>query len=182
MAYMESDPPAPLSVYGVSKFGGESLVRAASPRNIVVRTASLYGAAGSAGKGGNFVETMAARAKAGEATEVVDDVIMSPTYTRDLAAAIWDLLKDETGAEGGVYHIVNRGQASWFEFARKIFQLLGSKTPLKPTRSADRPSKIRRPPFSALASEKWPRLKVAPLRVWQEALKAYLIEKGHIKA
>ncbi len=178
LPYRESDPPFPLSVYGISKLGGEFAVRSQADRNIVIRSASLFGTAGSSGKGGNFVETMIRRSREGLSTEVVDDMIMSPTYTLDLAQMTWALLAKEV--PGGLYHIANGGTCSWYEFTRKIFALLRLETPLKPIRSADRPAKIRRPLYSALGSERLPELGIPPLRVWQEALRAYLIEKGHL--
>jgi dTDP-4-dehydrorhamnose reductase len=180
LPYRESDRPGPLSVYGVSKLGGEYLVTAASDAHIVIRTASLFGTAGSSGKGGNFVETMIQKAAAEKSVSVVDDIIMSPTYTLDLAATTWKLL--EKDVPGGLYHVANGGTCSWFEFTRKIFSLLGINTPLIPIRAADTGRKARRPAYSALGSERFPDLGIPPPRVWQEALKSYLIEKGHLQA
>jgi dTDP-4-dehydrorhamnose reductase len=179
LPYCESDRPAPLSVYGISKLGGEHAALAASGRHIVIRGASLFGVAGSAGKGGNFVEAVIEKAKGGQAVEVVDDVIMSPTYTLDLAETTWALLDRES--PGGVYHATNGGTASWYEFARKALALMGLPAP-KAVRAADRPSKIRRPAYSAMRSERLAELGIPSPRVWQEALKAYLVEKGHLKS
>jgi dTDP-4-dehydrorhamnose reductase len=178
--YREGDEPRPLSVYGASKLAGEHLARAASDGHIVVRSAGLFGAAGSSGKGGNFVEMVLRRAKAGETLEVVDDIVMSPTYTFDLAATVWELLAADP--PGGLYHIANGGTTSWYEFARKVLALAGVTATLKPARSADRPTKARRPAYSALGSERLQELKVPTPRVWQEAVKAYLQEKGHLPA
>lgn len=178
LPYCESDRPAPLSVYGISKLGGEYAVLAASDRHLVLRVASLFGVAGSAGKGGNFVESVIKRARDGQPVEVVDDMIMSPTYTLDLAEMTWTLLAREV--PGGLYHVTNGGTASWYEFTRKVFSLLNLPAP-KAIRAADWPSKVRRPAFSALRSERLPELGIQPLRVWQEAVRAYLIEKGHLK-
>ncbi len=180
LPYRESDAPGPLSVYGVSKLGGEHMVLSASDRHLVVRTASLFGTAGSSGKGGNFVEAVIRKAREGGPVEVVDDVVMSPTYTRDLAATTWKLLDQQ--APGGLYHVANDGTCSWYEFAKKIFSLLNLAAPLKPIRSGDRPSKIKRPAYSALASERLPGLGFPPMRRWQEAVRAYLVEKGHLPA
>jgi dTDP-4-dehydrorhamnose reductase len=179
LPYCESDRPAPLSVYGISKLGGEHAALAASDRHMVLRVASLFGSAGSAGKGGNFVELIVKRAREGQPVEVVDDMIMSPTYTLDLAEMTWTLLDRE--APGGLYHVTNSGTASWYEFARKFLSLLDLPAP-KAIRSADRPAKIRRPLYSAMRSERLPELGIQPLRVWQEAVRAYLIEKGHLKS
>lgn len=179
LPYCESDRPGPLGMYGVTKLGGEYLVQATSENNIIIRTAGLFGVAGSSGKGGNFVETILARGRKDERVRVVDDMIVSPTYSLDLARATWTLL--ERDAPGGIYHVTNGGTCSWFEFTRKIFTLLEVSTPLEPIRAADTGRKARRPLFSALGSERFPELKIPPLRVWQEAVRAYLIEKGHLK-
>ena len=85
--YRETDLAAPISVYGTSKLAGENLVRAFCPRHFVIRTTGLYGVAGASGKGGNFVETMIRLGKAGP-VRVVDDQVMTPTATADLAGAV----------------------------------------------------------------------------------------------
>ena len=121
--YTETDPPSPLNVYGVSKVAGEYLVAAYAARHFVIRTCGLYGAAGSRGRGGNFVETMIRKAMAGETIRVVDDQVLTPTYTVDLAEATRQLIL--TG-KYGLYHITSEGQCSWYEFARSI---LGGRRP-----------------------------------------------------
>jgi dTDP-4-dehydrorhamnose reductase len=83
--YVESDMTIPINVYGASKLAGEHLVRQAAHRWLLVRMASLFGKTGARGKGGNFIETIIRKAKAGESLRVVDDVRMSPTYTYDAA-------------------------------------------------------------------------------------------------
>src|SRR5215471_17126124 len=83
--YTELSPPMPLSVYGNSKLAGEYIVRSTAKRYVLVRTCGLYGVAGSRGKGGNFVETMLAKARAGESIRVIQNQIITPTYTADLA-------------------------------------------------------------------------------------------------
>src|SRR5204863_1942851 len=86
--YTEKSEPFPLSVYANSKLAGELLVRTTAKKYFLIRTCGLYGKAGSQGKGGNFVETMLAKAKRGESIKVVDDQIVTPTYTVDLANQI----------------------------------------------------------------------------------------------
>ncbi|MBS7248015.1 MAG: dTDP-4-dehydrorhamnose reductase [Candidatus Jordarchaeales archaeon] len=172
--YDEYDQPNPINAYGVSKLAGELFTRNYCEKHYVVRVASLFGVAGASGKGGNFVETMIGKAKTGDELRVVDDVIMSPTYTRDAASAIRHLLEEE--ADYGVYHVTNSGYCSWFEFAKAIFELLELDVSLKPIKSSDLSSKARRPKFSALTS-----IRGVKLRMWKEALKEYLKEKGHLK-
>ena len=178
--YREDDLASPLSVYGVSKLAGEKLVCAFSPRHFVIRTTGLYGVAGASGKGGNFVETMLRLGKAGP-VRVVDDQVMTPTATADLAGAIAALLarEGEPGVAYGVYHITSAGQCSWHFFARTIFELCGMPVDLSPIGSAQSGSKARRPAFSVLDHGKWLRAGFAELRPWREALGDYLRAKGH---
>ena len=175
--YTEDDPPNPLSVYGVSKLAGECFVRSICPKHFVVRTSGLYGTAGSRAKGGNFVETMIRLAKEEKSIRVVNDQILSPTYTNELAQMIEQLMQTEAY---GLYHITNIGQCSWYEFASKIFELLGLKPDFGPATSATFGAKARRPTYSVLAHDKLKQLGLGDLRPWPESLAAYLKEKGHI--
>jgi len=176
--YAEDAPPAPVSAYGRSKLAGERLVWDASLDHLVVRSSGLYGVAGSSGKGGNFVETMLRLAREGRPIRVVDDQVLTPTYTADLAEAIARLLAVDP--PGGVYHLTNAGACSWFEFAGRIFALCGLAPKLEPTTSADFGAPARRPPNSVLANTRAAALGLPPLRPWPEALAAYLSAKGHL--
>jgi dTDP-4-dehydrorhamnose reductase len=176
--YGEDAPPAPLSVYGASKLAGEHLIRQAGPRHVVVRSSGLYGVAGSAGKGGNFVETMLRLAGEGKPLRVVEDQVSTPTYTLDLAEAIARLVA--TDPPGGVYHLTNAGECSWFEFARRIFALSGRAAEISPTTSAEYKAPAARPPHSVLRNARVAALGLPPLRPWPEALEAYLRAKGHL--
>lgn len=172
--YIEEDPPAPLGVYGASKLTGEALARSAHPDGtLVIRTAALFGLA--AVGGGNFVETILGaaepRARAGRPLEVVDDVVVSPTATADLAAGILALLR--AGADAGTYHLVNDGQASWFDFARAIVELEGLRVEVEPVPASAYPSPVRRPPFSALDAGKAAAL-IGRLPPWEDGLARYL--------
>jgi dTDP-4-dehydrorhamnose reductase len=176
--YAEDAPPAPLSVYGASKLAGEHLIRQASPRHVVVRSSGLYGVAGSAGKGGNFVETMLRLAGEGKPLRVVEDQVSTPSYTLDLAEAIARLVAADP--PGGVYHLTNAGECSWFEFARRIFTLCGRAAQLSPTASAEYKAPAARPPHSVLRNARAAALGLSPLRPWAQALEAYLRAKGHL--
>ncbi|MEM3652805.1 MAG: dTDP-4-dehydrorhamnose reductase [Nitrososphaerales archaeon] len=172
--YSEDDAPNPINTYGVSKLAGEFYTKM-NPRHYIFRVASLFGSAGSSGKGGNFVETVVGKAKRGEELSVVDDMWMSPTYTRDAAEAIKIIL--EQRLPYGIYHVVNDGYCSWFEFAKEALNLIGAGVDVKPIKSSQLQVKARRPRFSALKSVKLP----FKMRGWREALRAYLAEKGHLK-
>ena len=178
-AYVESDLPCPLNAYGASKLAGEQLVRQSNPRHFVVRSSSLFGLAGASGKGGNFVETMLRKARAGDELRVVDDQVASPTCTLDLARKLQELAQTE---RYGLYHVTNSGQTSWYGFAAKIFELAGLEPSLTPISSNELSAPARRPRCSVLANRALEGAGVAPARSWEEALADYLQEKGHLPA
>lgn len=172
--YEEGDSPNPINVYGLSKYAGEIFTRNYSRRYYIIRVASLYGKAGARGKGGNFVNFMIEKAKKGEEIKVVDDMFMSPTYTKDVAEMLRIFLK--TKPEFGVYHMVNEGYCSWYGFAKEIFKILGWDVEVKPIKSNELKRPAKRPSFSALRNEKLEKLGLK-MRNWREALKDYLREK-----
>jgi dTDP-4-dehydrorhamnose reductase len=175
--YSESDVPNPVNVYGVSKYAGEIFTRNISSRYYIFRVSSLFGVAGARGKGGNFVETMIKNAKNGVELKVVDDIVMSPTYTKDASMAMLKVLENEL--DYGTYHISNNGYCSWYEFAKAIFEITGMDASLKPITSDEYPTKARRPRNSSLSVEKLRKMGVE-IRHWKSALRSYLEEKGHI--
>jgi dTDP-4-dehydrorhamnose reductase len=182
--YSEEAAPAPMNAYGHSKLAGERLIDLAAPQDrpteahVIVRSSGLYGVAGSAGKGGNFVETMLRLAGARQAIRVVDDQILTPTYTADLAEGIAQLVA--ANPPGGVYHLTSGGACSWYEFAREIFALCGLTPRLTPTSSVEFAAPARRPsPNGVLANTRAAALGLPPLRPWPEALRAYLDAKEH---
>jgi len=172
--YTEEDACRPLNVYGTSKLAGEYLVQQYSPRWLIARVASLFGKAGSRGKGGNFVDTIVSHARAGRPIRVVNDVRMSPTYALDAARALEHLVSRE---KTGVFHLANLGSCTWFEFARRILEVAGLDTIPEPISSLEYPTKAQRPRNSSLESTKLsPEVRVF-LRPWEDALAAYLVEK-----
>lgn len=170
--YREFDEPHPLNAYGRSKLAGERLVQALLPAHYIVRTAWLYGHGGD-----NFVAQVLARAAAGELVGVVDEV-STPTWTRDLARAIEQLI--QTGVFG-VYHLTNAGQASRYEWMREILRMSGHEvTSVRAVTTAQfraglAPGVVApvKPPQSVLANLAAARLGIE-LRPWREALAEYL--------
>ncbi len=174
-AYTERDTPLPINVYGTSKLAGEYMVRQAAKDWLIVRTSSLFGITGARGKGGNFIETILSRARAGQPLNVIDDIRMSPTYTVDAAQALARLISDGTT---GVVHVANKGTCSWYELAKAAVERVGIPVDVAPVPASTYPSKAQRPRDSSLASD---RLSAGDTpRLWREALEAYLREKGHI--
>lgn len=175
--YTEFETPIPVNIMGKSKLAGENLIQHLCSRYFIVRTSGLFGLAGSSGKGGNFVETILRLAKERNELRVVNDQVLSPTYTRDLARKIAQLITTEYY---GIFHATNKGACSWYEFTKEILRLTGLKTPVIPITSDQYPQKAKRPSFSVLDNYHLRLLGMDDMRPWQEALKAYLKEKGHI--
>ena len=169
--YTERSEAFPLSVYGNSKLAGEFLVRTTARKYLLIRTCGLYGAAGSHGKGGNFVQTMLAKARCGESIRVVNDQLITPTYTSDLANQIARILPT---AHLGLFHMTNEGSCTWYEFARAIFELSGIEADLSPTTSDVYKTPAIRPKYSVLENARLKDLGLNQMRHWRDALAAYL--------
>ncbi len=159
--YREADPPHPLSAYGRTKLAGERAAELAR-RYLIVRTAWLFG------DGANFVAAIRRQLDAG-ATElrVVADQRGCPTYAVDLAGAVLRLL--EAGA-AGVVHVVNHGQASWFDFAIEIVRQLGAAAEVVPISTGDAGRPAPRPAYSVLDASRFRGIVGADLPPWQDAL------------
>jgi len=173
--YTEFDAPVPPNLYGKSKLAGEKLVQHLCSRHFIVRSSGLFGVAGASSKGGNFVETMLRLAKERGKLRVVNDQVFSPTYTKDLARKIVQLIETEYY---GVFHITNRGTCSWYEFTKEILRLAGLKTPVVPITSDEFPQKAKRPSFSVLDNYHLRLLGMDDMRPWQEALRDYMMGNG----
>ncbi len=169
--YVETDRPGPLSVYGTSKLAGEHLLTAEWGRHFIVRTCGLFGRAGCLEKGRNFVETMIWLASSRRTIRVVNDQVVGPTSTVELARAVRALIGTEAY---GLYHLTSRGGCTWFEFARRIFELIGVEADLLPVGSKEFGAKARRPAYSLLDDAKARALGIPGCSDWETALKDYL--------
>ena len=174
-AYLPTDQTNPLSVYGVSKLGGERHVLNGPGAGIVLRTAWVYAAAGR-----NFVLTMLRLMREKEQVSVVSDQIGTPSFAGGIAAAIWGLI--EASAPGGVYHWTDLGVASWYDFAVAIQEealargLLSRAVPITPIPSAAYPTRARRPAFSVLDTQSTRATIQVPARHWRHNLRTMLDE------
>lgn len=175
-AYTEDDVPAPINTYGISKLAAEHFTRQ-NPKHYIIRIASVFGKAGASGKGGNFVETMITKAKKNEPITVIDDMWISPTYTKNASSIIKEITEKQLPY--GVYHATNKGYCSWYQFAEQIFQFTGLTPDLTPIKTDQLTMKAKRPRFSALKSIKLTKYGIE-MPTWRKALREYLIEKGHI--
>ncbi len=166
--YLENDPVSPINAYGRSKLAGEREIKGAGCNFIIVRTAWLFGK-----KGPNFVDTILRLYKERGKLKVVNDQLGCPTFTRDLAWGILQLM--ETGASG-VVNVVNSGACTWFQFARQAVQLSGlDPSIVEPVGSQEFPRPAKRPAFSVLDTSLFARLTGKQMRPWEEALEEYIL-------
>jgi dTDP-4-dehydrorhamnose reductase len=179
LPYQPYDQPNPISVYGASKRAGEVFVQSILNRFYLIRTSSLYG------KGGNnFVYTVLRLAKENEVLRVVQDQIMCPTWTVNLAQGVIQLIKS---GNFGVYHLTDRtgppaisrhegagGGISWFEFAKKIIKVKGLRNQVEPTTSQEFNRPAKRPVYSVLDTTLFTLCSGYEPMPWQEALKSLI--------
>jgi dTDP-4-dehydrorhamnose reductase len=170
--YQEEDPPRPINVYGRSKWRGEQYVQELVEKWLIIRTQWLYGR-----HGRNFVYAVLRQAREGKGLSVVDDQFGSPTYTLDLAKAISLLMEREAG---GLFHAVNSGHCSWYDFGQAILELSETKgVEIAPITSRELKRPAPRPSYSVLDTQKLKGATGMTLRPWLEALKDFLSE-GHL--
>lgn len=160
--YQEDDHPNPINAYGRSKLLGEQLLLKNSEMYYLIRTSWLYGR-----NGKNFVNTMINLAKEKKEISVVNDQFGKPTFTLDLARATRQLLQEQFPC--GIYHLPNENETSWYQFAKKIFELSGVNIEVTPITTKDYPTRAARPKYSSLINTKFPLL-----RSWPDALIEYL--------
>lgn len=181
--YVESDRPNPLSVYGKSKLKGESFVKKILKKYYILRTSWLYGKYGK-----NFVDAILSKAKAGRMLKVVNDQTGSPTYTKDLAAAVHVLLNKTftqypiPNTQYGIYHVSNAGSVSWYEYAKEILSLVKSKTKVTPISSEELDRPARRPAMSVLDNSKFIKFTGYKVRRWNDALREYVLRNTEEEA
>ena len=161
----EYDPYEPLNVYGLTKAEGEEYIRA-NPKHFIIRISWVFGE-----NGANFIKTMLRLAKTHKELTVVDDQFGSPTYTRDLAVLVLDMIQSE---EYGTYHATNQGIITWYEFAKEIFRQAGVEVNVSPVSSEAYAAKAKRPHNSRMEQGELDRHGFQRLPSWQDALARYL--------
>ena len=168
-AYFDDDLRRAVNTYGAAKVATEDIVRIANPEHLTVRVSGLYGLAGSAGKGGNFVETMLRLAREGNPINVVADQCTSPTNTAEIAEALLPLVRDGVR---GVVHLAAAEGCSWHTFAQEIFAIAGVSPELNAVTTADFGGPVERPMYSVLGTSRAP-----AMRHWRDGLARYMREK-----
>ena len=168
--YKEDDATNPQTVYGRTKLAGEESVIRSCAGSMVIRTAWLYSTFGN-----NFVKTMIRLGKERDALGVVFDQIGSPTYARDLARSIMQIV--DKGIIPGVYHFTNEGVCSWYDFTRAIHRLEGiDSCKVSPIHTEDYPVPAQRPHYSVLDKSKIKETFGIDIRWWEDALKECIKE------
>jgi len=171
--YAEDDRPQPLQMYGISRLAGELAAQAAYPEgSVIIRTCGLYGRSGAQSKGGNFVDKRIEDAKARLVLEMGCDQVVVPTSTDDLSRAVWQLLAHpRSGA--GIYHLVNEGECSWYEFTKAIFEIANLAVDVIPIDRGGVSDGMRRPLYSVLANVRAKSIGIE-LPHWRNALERYI--------
>lgn len=179
--YLEDDRPQPLQIYGISRLAGEfAALSAATMQAVVIRTCGLYGRSGAQSKGGNFVDKRVNDQKNFPTIEMGCDQTIAPTSTDDLSRAVWQLLA-EPHLQPGIFHLVNEGACSWYEFTLAIYEILNLSCQVLPVDRGGMSGLMRRPAYSVLANTKARKYGVV-LPHWKQGLQRYLLEKyGAVK-
>ncbi len=181
-AYLETDTPHPLSVYGASKLAGEQAIVAAGCPHLILRTSWVYGV-----RGKNFLLTMLRLCAERAQVSVVADQHGAPTWSRTVADTTAAILAQARGAgapwweaNGGLYHLTCQGQTSWAGFAEAIIEAAQLDCAVLHVASADYPSAARRPLNSVLSSHKL-MTRFCAVPDWRTALSLCLARAGHVR-
>ena len=166
----ETDPAAPRTAYGRTKYEGEKTLLAVCPEAVILRTAWLYSSFGN-----NFVKTMIKLGKERPELGVVFDQIGTPTYAADLAWAIFTVLESPVW-HAGIYHFTNEGVCSWYDFTLAIHELAGvTNCQVRPILSEEYQYKTPRPHYSVLDKSKFKKTFNVEIPYWLDGLKRCMI-------
>lgn len=170
--YKESDATNPQNAYGVSKLNGEKALLEINPKNsLIIRTSWLYSEFGN-----NFVKSMLKLSKEKESITVVSDQIGSPTYAKDLALAILQIIPAINSKDLQIYHYANKGQCSWFEFASAIMKIAQQNCEILPIPSSAFKTKAKRPKYSLLNTDKIQHTFNLEIPNWEDALRECILK------
>src|SRR5688572_13344850 len=167
--YAEGDATNPLGVYASSKLEGENRVLSSAPPSVVARTAWLYGAGRE-----SFPLKILRAAMTGKPLRLVSDRVGSPTYTADLAVALAGMVDRDIAP--GIYHVVNDGEASWYDLCKEMIEYAGIDVDIEPANNSDYPTPAARPMYSVLSTEKLKKAGIGPLPHWRDAVHRFVDE------
>ena len=163
----ESEIENPTGVYGTTKLNGEKVIKEVGCNHIIIRTAWLYSEFGN-----NFVKTMRRLTAEKDQLKVVFDQVGTPTYARDLARVIFDIIENKKFVgNSGIYHYSNEGVCSWYDFTKEIARISGNtKCDIQPCYSNEFPSKVTRPSYSVLDKTKIKAIFGIKVPYWTDSL------------
>lgn len=175
--YVESDPTDPQGVYGRTKCDGENAILSVALENaIIIRTSWVYSSYGA-----NFIKTMLRLGRERDTLGVIFDQVGTPTYARDLAQAILDILPQINNGKPEIYHYSNEGVASWYDFAQAIFELSGVECLVKAITTDQYPTPASRPHYSLLNKTKIKHDFNLSIPYWRDSLTDCLHALGETK-
>ena len=166
--YLETDISNPISVYGATKFKGEQHIKEINPKHFILRTSWLYSE-----HGNNFMKTMLKLAKDRDVLNIVSDQIGTPTYATDLAEVIYKIITSKN-TNYGLYHFSNEGVASWYDFAKAIFDIKQINIKTNSVKTEAYPTPAKRPIFSVLDKTKIKKTLNIEIPYWRDSLKKAL--------
>jgi len=170
--YVEDDPASPLNAYGITKLAGENYTAAICAKHFILRVSAIYGLHPCRAKGGlNFVELMLKLSRERDKLRVVDDEMVSPTPTVQIAQQLVALSRSDAY---GLYHGTTEGSCSWYEFAGEIFQATGTNVRLEKADPGEFPAKVQRPKYSVLENRGLKAANLNQFTDWREGLEQYL--------
>lgn len=170
--YIETDATNPQGVYGMTKRDGENALISINPKNsIIIRTSWVYSSYGT-----NFVKTMLRLSKEKESLGVVYDQVGTPTYARDLAQAILDIVPKIKNEKTEIYNYSNEGVLSWYDFAKEIMRMSKSACRVRPIETKEYPTPAKRPHYSLLNKSKIKATFDIIIPYWKDSLDECLIK------
>lgn len=161
----EDEPTCPVNYYGESKLNAEASITKVLNRHFILRTSWLYSIYGN-----NFVKTMLRLSETKDELNIIADQIGTPTYARDLAVAIYQIIGNSSEAYG-IYNFSNEGTASWYDFTKAIFEYAGVSTKVNPIPTEQYPTPAARPAYSVMDKSKFKNTFKHEIPYWRESLK-----------
>lgn len=166
--YVETDVANPISVYGASKLQGEVEIQKTYKKHFIIRTSWLY-----CEHGTNFMTTMVRLAETRDEISVVSDQIGTPTYAGDLAEVILKIVRSKN-TNFGLYHYSNDGVASWYDFAKAIFEESNKEIRLNPIKTEAYPTPAKRPVYSVMDKTKIKSVLGIEIQFWDDHIKTII--------
>ncbi|WP_150465536.1 dTDP-4-dehydrorhamnose reductase [Francisella sp. SYW-2] len=165
--YLEGDQTNPQGVYGATKLAGEQAILDINPKDsIIIRTSWVYSYYGN-----NFVKTMLRLGRERDSLGVIYDQVGTPTYAKDLAKAILDILPKIQNSKFKIYNYSNEGVTSWYDFAKEIMSIAKIDCQISPIETVDYPTPAKRPHYSVLNKSKIKSDFDIKIPYWKDSLK-----------